>query len=50
MPFASKAQRGYMFAKHPKIAERWAHEYPNQKDLPEHVKRINKIKRALKGK
>jgi hypothetical protein len=27
MPFKSEAQRKYMFAKHPKIAERWVKKY-----------------------
>lgn len=27
MPFKSKRQRRYMFAKHPKIARRWAKKY-----------------------
>lgn len=31
MPFKSEKQRKYMFAKHPKIAERWAHETENKK-------------------
>ena len=35
MPFQSKAQQGFMFAKHPKIAKRWAKETPDMKDLPE---------------
>ena len=26
MPFESEAQRKYMFAKHPGIAKKWAHE------------------------
>lgn len=26
MPFKSEKQRRYMWTKHPKIAERWAHE------------------------
>lgn len=34
MPFKSEAQRRFMWAKHPDIARRWAHEYPGQKDLP----------------
>jgi hypothetical protein len=37
MPFKSSAQRRFMFAKHPKIAERWAHEYPHQGKLPKHA-------------
>lgn len=27
MPFKSKKQRKFMFAKHPKIAKRWARKY-----------------------
>ena len=27
MPFRSKRQRGYLFAKKPKIARRWAKKY-----------------------
>lgn len=34
MPYVSEAQRGYMHAKHPEIAERWDREYPNQGPLP----------------
>ena len=26
MPFKSQAQRKFMFAKHPKIAKKWAHD------------------------
>lgn len=36
MPFESEAQRRFMWAKHPEIAKRWAHEYPGQHDLPYH--------------
>jgi len=38
MPLKSKAQQRYMFAKHPRMAKRWAHETPNIKELPEKVK------------
>lgn len=38
MPFKSEAQRRYLFSVHPEIAKRWAREYPNQKNLPEHKK------------
>ena len=34
MPFKSKAQQGFMFAKHPRIAKRWAKETPSMKSLP----------------
>jgi hypothetical protein len=36
VPFQSEAQRRFMWAKHPEIAKRWAHEYPGQKNLPMH--------------
>ena len=38
MPFKSKAQRRFMYAKHPKIAKRWSKHTPKGKELPEHVK------------
>lgn len=47
MPFKSEAQRRFLFAKHPQIAERWAHEYPHQGHLPAHVKK--KKKRHKRG-
>lgn len=37
VPIVSKAQQGFLFAKHPQIAKRWAKHTPNMKDLPEHV-------------
>ena len=39
MPFKSTAQRGFMFAKHPDIAKRFAAETPKGAKLPEHVSR-----------
>ena len=36
MPFISKAQARYMFAKHPKIAKEFADKTPSIKALPEH--------------
>jgi hypothetical protein len=48
MPFESEAQRRFMFAKHPAIAHRWAHEYPNQGKLPAHKKDAkSKVAEAL---
>ena len=38
MPYSSKAQARFMWAKHPKIAKRWADEGHTTKGLPEHVK------------
>ncbi len=37
MPFKSKSQQRFMFAKHPKIAEEFAEATPNIKKLPEHL-------------
>jgi len=37
MPFKSKAQQRLMFAKHPKIASKWAKLTPSMKNLPEEV-------------
>ena len=40
MPFKSEAQRRLMWAKHPKIAKKWAHEKgAKNKGLPFHVKK-----------
>lgn len=36
MPFKSKAQQKYLFAKHPKLAKEWADKYGVPKNLPEH--------------
>ena len=30
MPFRSKKQRAFLYAKHPKIAKKWAKEYGNK--------------------
>ena len=38
MPFKSKAQQRYLFAKEPKIAEKFAKETKNYAKLPEAVK------------
>ena len=39
MPFVSDAQRRWMFAKKPAMAERWERHTPKGKKLPEHVKK-----------
>jgi len=38
MPFRSQAQHKYLWAKHPKLAKRWAHKYGTPKNLPKHKK------------
>jgi len=40
MPFKSKAQQGYLFAKKPAIAKKWAKKYGVPKNLPEHKKKM----------
>jgi hypothetical protein len=53
MPFKSKAQMRFMFARHPTIAKRWAKEYDTPKELPEHVRKKAKhdtIKKMLRRK
>lgn len=45
MPFKSKAQQRFMFARHPKIARRWAKEY---KPLPAKKGR-NRYMRKYRG-
>lgn len=49
MPFKSKAQMRLMYAKHPKIAKRWAEETPNEKDLPEKAKKKSPWLKMGKG-
>lgn len=42
MPFKSRAQMRYMYARHPRIAKRWQREgdvSEQYKRIPEHVKR-----------
>lgn len=48
MPFKSKAQQRYMFAKKPKIAKRWAEEYGVPSDLPEKKGKKKKKKKKMK--
>ena len=51
MPYASKAQQGFMHAKHPKIAKRWDKETKQAggfDDLPE--KKTDAMKRRLQSK
>ena len=39
MPFVSQAQRGFMYAKHPKLAKEFEAATPRGAKLPEHVKK-----------
>lgn len=40
MPFKSKAQRGFMYANHPKLAKEFEEATPEGAHLPEHVKKM----------
>ena len=46
MPFKSKAQQGYLFAKKPKLAKRWADKYGVPKNLPKKKDLNEKIRKA----
>jgi len=53
MPFKSEAQRGFLFARHPKIAKEFAKKTPEGANLPEHVgdkrsSQLSAIKRRQK--
>jgi hypothetical protein len=50
MPFKSKAQRGFMYANHPKLAKKFEKETPKGKNLPYHVKKSKSILGKLKTK
>ncbi len=50
MPFQSEAQRRFLWAKHPDIAQRWADEYPGKKKLPRHKKKTTRRKKASRRK
>ena len=45
MPFKSKAQRGYLYAKEPKVAKKWAKETSKGKKLPKRVAKKNPSRR-----
>lgn len=49
MPFRSEAQRRYLWAKHPEIAKKWAHEFPGKRKLPKHKKRKTAKKKRMKS-
>lgn len=47
MPFKSKAQRRFMYAKHPEMAKEWEEKTPKGKKLPEKLKgkKTKKVKK-----
>lgn len=46
MPFRSEKQRRFLWAAHPDIAKRWAHEYPTKKKLPMYASDEKKTEKA----
>lgn len=42
MPFKSKQQEKWMWAKHPQMARQWEAHTPNREDLPNKVKKKGK--------
>ncbi len=48
MPFASQAQRRWMYALHPRMAARWQKETPPGK-LPEHAGAVRRIATRIKN-
>jgi len=50
MPFKSKSQMGYLFAKEPEVAKEFAEKTPKSayKKLPEHVRDKNRLKEISK--
>jgi hypothetical protein len=48
MPFKSKAQMKFMYAKHPDIAKRWEDKYGIPKNMPKHKKKT--VKKVMKKK
>ena len=49
MPFKSEAQRRFLWAKHPKIAKKWAHEYGSGANLPKHSEKDHAMKGLKKA-
>jgi len=49
MPFKSKAQQGYMFAQHPRVAKEMASKTKSMKSLPARAKKTAK-KAGRKGR
>jgi len=48
VPFKSKRQARFMFARHPRIAKRWAKKYGGYKNLPETSRKKRKTKSSSK--
>jgi len=46
VPFKSKAQQGFMFTRHPKIAKKWVDKYGVSKNLPDKLNINERVKQA----
>lgn len=47
MPFKSKAQMRFLYAKHPEVAKEFAEKTPSIKKLPEKKEPFSKLKKML---
>lgn len=50
MPFKSQAQRAFLYARHPDIAERWRKASGPQRGLPERVGKKKDSPRRRRGR
>jgi hypothetical protein len=50
MPLKSEAQRRWMFANKPAMANRWAKETPNMANLPQRVPNKKVVKKVGRGR
>jgi hypothetical protein len=50
MPFKSKAQRGYLYAKHPEVAKEFQAATPKGAKLPQHVSKKSAYLKVHGGK
>lgn len=48
MPFQSKSQQRYLFAKEPEVAKRWEDKYGIPKGLPQHAAKTTKTKKRAR--
>ena len=49
MPFKSEAQKGWMYANHPGMAQQWQEETPKGKKLPKKVGKKHVSKKGSKN-
>ena len=49
MPFKSQAQRRFLYARHPKVAEEFEEKMPKGKKLPKKLHQLAAVKRKSKA-